>query len=408
MVRKLLLGTALLTALVIGNGAQAQISPPQRQPQGKLFERFDGSYGYVVGHDWMGQWQVAHERPQLWLGLVAANPQVANPDDIFPGDTLNVPVSLALLFPTAELENARNEKARGDALFHPAPTAPVTSTNRALWGIGLAMVLGGLLVYFIVMAVHSGRERQRIRRDPYSGPPIREGGLPTAEAAVDHFRDQYQRERGNLRVRQNVHYPATVSIQRIRAVDVRGPMLVDYANGAQERDLDRWTPAWECTLSDGSQRYSLTQCANDVRRGEGLVGLPATQVRARQDVPDVTPDRQVWPVVIETPEPAPAQQATPDVATDLPVFSSVRVTGPGRYVMHTPDNRDHIVDLGVIKGIKLGILAGIIFVEYKDGTRENIGRIVPESEPRTMAVAEGEGASSANAATAAAAGSTTT
>ncbi|MBI3956536.1 MAG: hypothetical protein HY340_00920 [Candidatus Kerfeldbacteria bacterium] len=396
MVRWLSLAAALLLAFVIASSdAQTLTSTADWRPNGTLFPRADGSYGYVVSdEDNVGQWQVAFGDPKLWLMLVQANPQLTDPNLVKPGQTLNVPFPLVKLFRIiAEVDAAGGPmpaKGAGPVVGASTPLPPVAHTadgNRMLWAI-LLTVIGTLAV--VGAALWYLRHWNRMR-SPYSGPPVREGGLPTADAAVAHFTDRYRTERGNLTVATDQTLPPRVSIEQIRAVDVRGPMQVKFADGPGPRNFPQWTPAWECRLSDATLLYTLTACGNDVYTGRGMSALPETQIRARQDVPVMTPQRQIWPTVEETPAPA-AAPVEPEPVLVIPDqvanYTSVKITGPSRYVLHTPDGRDLVVDVGVLGDVlTLGIDHDRIYAVVGPNRRV-FGRLAQADRPTTETTTE--------------------
>ena len=402
MVRRLCIGAVALALIVVSNGVQALDTP--------FFERSNGTYGYVVQeNDDLGQWQIALEDGKVWLELVKSNPQLADPDKVWPGDTLNVPPSLIRTFELLTAAKTASE-TRVPVLskLDTTATSAAVERNSFPWGTALLLlVIAGLAAFalyclwrrerdrFIRMANQAimDNENQRRLSDPYSGPPVRESGIPTSEAAEAFFAETYRSDRERLTVAQSNALPPTVAIERIEAVDVRGPMLVHYASGGpQERNLDRWTPAWLCRLSDGSVRIALMACANDVRAGHGGEPLPSTQIRPRQDIPSREVQRQVWPVATE--QTAPVETPT-EVSATIVDYTSARVTSPSRYVLHRTNGRETVIDLGVLaNAITLGIEGGTIYAIVGD-QRRTFGRIVEPVEETTVpspAVPAGDGA----------------
>ncbi len=399
MVRRLCLCAVLLASLVIASGAQAQTGHWYNTPQGELYQRSDGSFGYVVSpDDRVGQWQVAFGAPQLWLELVKANPQLADPDLITPGEELNVPTSLVRLFTLMRAAKATVNTPPAPPMSKPDMTAAPAEAKGSFpwWGYALLVIIALLIILWAVSLHHANRrltkaqsrhdefrraqqEREQLRRqaDPYSGPPVRENGLPTMEAAEAFFTETYRSQRESLTVADSSTLPPTVHIERIVPVDVRGPMSVRYRHQPQFRNLPNWTPAWQCFFSDGSFLIALMACANDVRAGGGFEPLPATQIRPRQDIPVREVQRQVWPVVAE--QTAPETDAIPSHGV---VCTSVKVSSPSRYVLHPENGRETVVELGVLcNWVTLGIEGETVYAIIGD-ERRVIGRIV---EPVTEA-----------------------
>lgn len=411
MVRKLCLCALMLAALlVVASGAQAQTGTLSRQPQGELFQRADGSFGYIVSpDDRLGQWQVASGAPQLWLELVQANPQLADPDLVRPGQELNVPPTLVRFFNIMKHEGNAPVSSRpvtqGDfpPAEPPAPAEAFRSNEFPWWGHVLFAIIVLLLIWLAVNSRRANRraeeavrraedaisesrrqDEQRRLADPYFGPPVREGGIPTVEAAEVFFAQAYRDEREAMTVARNNTLPPVVAIERIVPVDVRGPMSVRYRHQPEFRDLPKWTPAWQCFLSDGTFLIALMACANDVRSGGGYNPLPETQIRPRQDIPVRESNRQIWPLVPEgtTPEPT--------VPANLVECASVKVTSPSRYVLHPETGRETVVELGVLANwVRLGIEGDTVYAII-GGERRVIGRIVEavETEAKSADPAE--------------------
>ena len=411
MVRRLCLMVVLLAVLsVFVNGAQA-LQLPAQQPQGELYQRTDGSYGYIVStNDRVGQWQVAFGSPQLWLELVSVNPQLADPNRIYPGNELNVPPSLVRLFTIMKAADKASER---DYAWNPPPVTgvgstglttmpPVVASSRTPWELWAILALLGVIAVIVllwqratigrerrerheaaVLAQAEARqlERERVMADPFSGPPVREGGLPTIEAAEQFFAEAYQADRGNMTVAQSNRLPASIAIERIVPIDVRGPMLVGYHDLPRLRNLLRWTPAWQAFLSDSTFRISLMGCANDVRAGEGMRPLPGSQIRPRQDVPERIVNRVIWPEI--APSNVPAEIPTEIVPLQ---FVSVRFDGPMRLVFQ-PGGQ--VLDLGplVAQGVRIsvGVQNGDVIVD-NNGQRVVFGRIVGEQPAQSVPV----------------------
>jgi hypothetical protein len=372
--------------LLTVSGAMAQVA----SPQGTLFERVDGSHGYIVSsQDRLGQWQVAFGSANLWLELVDENPQLRDPDLIQPGDTLNVPPSLNRLFTILSNVDAAGGPmpAKGAGPIEPEVVIPTAPDEGFPWHTVLGILLS-LAAAILVIALL----RRQVRSDPYSGPPMREGGLPTTDDAVAHFANRYHGMRHVMTVAQNALWPPQVTIRGIRPVEVRGPMEVGYGSQDQSlwrrfwnwilgkgtrarRNLPNWTPAWECTMSDNSVLYALQACANDVYAGNGLSALPETQVRAREGVQPVEPHVQAWPEVTRI-EPTP-ELSVPDQVRE---YREVRIQGPNRFVLLPPEGDGRsIIDVDVLGGIlRLGIDDGNVVARTSDGSRV-IGRIVNRS-----------------------------
>lgn len=378
-----------LVLIVVSSGVQALEVP--------FFQRPDGTFGYVVQEsDDLGQWQIALGYAPVWLELVGSNPQLWNPDLIQPGDTLNIPASLARTFQLL----AASDAAKGlppVAIVNTVPMAPLAEKSQSLpksliFGIaGLITAVFILIIVLIMVSrgrkrVENDLERERLRREnerevhraaeqrrqlenPYSGPPVVKGGLPTIESAIQYFTEQYRTERRSMTVAESEKLPS-VTIERIIPVDVRGQMRITFNDEPALKDIPEWIPAWQCFLSDGSFRLSLMFCGNDVRRGEGMEPLPETQIRPRQDsTPSFTPETpvQVWPVAVP--------EVTPAAAPELPTFVSAKADGPRRYVLHAANGKETIIDLGILPDITLGIEGDEIFARIADQQRV-IGRIV--------------------------------
>jgi hypothetical protein len=414
MVRRLCLMVVLLAVLtVFVNGAQAQQLPVQ-QPQGELFQRADGSFGYIVStNDRVGQWQVAFGSPRLWTELVNVNPQLADPDKIWPGNELNVPPSLVRLF---AIMKAADKVGDVDYAWNPPQIPGVGSADKTTvppvvvssgipwWAWALLVLLAIALFLLLLQRSKLGWERRSNRTyreqidsaalrdaerreqermaDPYSGPPVRENGLPSSEAAEAFFAEAYRSEREGMTVARSNALPPSIVIDRIVPVDVRGPMMVNFANGPQQRNVERWTPAWQCFLSDGTFRIALMACANDVRAGHGGQALPGTQIRPRQDVPERIVQRQIWPEI--APSSVPAEIPT---AISPLQFASVRFDGPMRLVFH-PGGQ--VLDLGplVAQGVRIsvGVQNGEVIVD-NNGQRVVFGRIVGEQPAQPVPAA---------------------
>lgn len=412
MVQRWITAMLLLVTLVVASGVQVSAEPWVERPHGQLIQRSDGTYGYVVSDlDQVGQWQVAFGAPQIWVELVKSNPQLADPDYIKPGQTLNVPPSLVNLFHIVSESDAAGGPmpAKGVGLAQSVPetvvvakTAPETGGFPWLWLTLVAILIGTALallnsrrklrdrmqsaeqVFREREDLHRNAEQSRRYHDPYSGPSVRENGLPTAEAAAAYFAESLREQRERMTVLEDRALPPVVRIVRIVAVDVRGFMRVRFASGWQERNVLEWTPAWQAFLDDGTFLLTFWRCANDVKAGGGVEPLPATQIRPREDVPVYEPATpiQVWPPV---PEGQPvAASASADAVIDIPAdaetlaeYTSVKVTSATRYVLHTRDNRDVIIDVGPIPGITIGIEGAMINALVGD-QRRNIGRLVDD------------------------------
>ncbi|MFH1367016.1 MAG: hypothetical protein ABIH38_03435 [Patescibacteria group bacterium] len=359
----------------------------------------------------MGQWQVAFGSPQLWLELVAANPQLADPDVIKPGDELNVPASLVKLFRIiAEVDRTGDPQPVKTVPVIPFVVSKEKSSGLPVgWIFGIVFLLAAVIILIIMLAivrrgekraeddlerersrrenereVHKATEQRRERENPYSGPAVVEGGLPTIESAVKHFTEQYRDERRGMTVGESEKLPA-VAIERIVPVDVRGKMRVEFKDKPAFKDLPKWTPAWQCFLSDGTFRITLMLCGNDVRRGEGYSPLPETQIRPRQDgTPSFTPEtpRQVWPVVTETPAPEsskPESAVTEPAAKsdDIPKFVRATITDIGRIVLRKLGGGDDvIVDVRPIPGVYLCV--DDVQIIFRTGDKKTVFGILVE------------------------------
>lgn len=393
----------LLVAVVI-SGVQASANPVEMRPNGVLIERADGATYFVHDRDDAGLWQVAYGRSGLWVDLVAVNPQLSDPDRIYPGQEISIPESLVWFF---RLVAQSHNTSGSQSLIGAAPDTVVVPAAEVahrlpMWAMAALVALGIAAIVLLLCfqgarstaeqrleTIREQRQKEEERRktegqrrvaDPYSGPPVVEGGLPTVESADQFFTEQYRAERRAMTVAESEKLPS-VAIVRIIPVDVRGRMRIRYKDNPEHefRNLPNWTPAWQCFFSDGTFRLSLMICGNDVRHGEGMVALPETQIRPRQDgTPSFTPEtpRQVWPVVTEMPAPEP-EPAKPEPKADVPVFVWVKVTGPRRYVLHPKSGQEIIIDLNLIPEVTIGIENGDIFIQI--GTaRRVIGRLIEE------------------------------
>lgn len=413
MVRMLCLWVILLAVLLgVGGDVQAQVDALYQQPQGELFQRGDGTYGYIVSSDdRVGQWQVAFGSPRLWSELVKVNPQLADPDQIWPGNELNVPPSLVRLFMLMSASKATER----DWTWNP-PTVvsgltnpePVEATEWSFPFGGLWLLLAAFIAFLIYRYARSRertasdryyggriqglqeqaveadrRERARVLADPYAGPPVVEGGLPTPEAAMEHFTRAYREERNQMTVAQSAQLPVRVSVDRIVPVWVRGEMGVRQGGSSTpvRKVLERREPAWRAYLSDGSSRITLWRCGNDVYAGNGYDILPETQIEERTDLPSYTSPapQQVWPEVAPA---TPTEVPTPPTATPTTLeFTSVKFDGPHRLVFQ-PGAR--VLDFGplVAQGFRVAVSVqnGEVIVD-NNGQRVVFGRIVETPEP---------------------------
>ncbi|MFC1663109.1 LysM peptidoglycan-binding domain-containing protein [Patescibacteria group bacterium] len=365
MLRTCICAIALIV-IVVSSGVLAQ--------PGLFFERTDGTYGYIVQeNDDLGQWGIALGASDIWLELVDANPQLADPDLIVAGDTLNIPPTLVRTFEMLTAVDA----AGGPMPTKGAGPVPVVEAQTETNGFPLGIILAVLITALLAAIPLIWLRRRRIIADPYYGPPVHEGGLPTVNAAVDHFTQRYRNWRESLHVSRDRVLPESVTIASIRPVEVMGPMRIRYGGktGTAERNLRRWTPAWECRMSDNTVYYTLQECGNDVIVGNGMTAMPETQVRSRQSE-SFEPQRQVWPEVRDV-EPTPELEVPDEVA----VYQEVRVKSANRWVLLLGEGAEKIIDIGVLGGIlSLGIDGGNIIAKTDQGSKV-IGRIAEPTTP---------------------------
>lgn len=309
MVRRLCIFVAL--CVLIATQALAGL---RWHPNGELAPRPDGTFKYVVSeHDRVGQWQVAFGDVQLWSELVAANPQLANPDLVRPGDELNVPPSLVKLFriiaetdATSGVEPANPpvEAASAAAMGSTAGASASTSWNPwlALGLMALALFLAialrvktkhheALLAQVRESESRARRRRQRIRQNPYAGPPVVAGGLPTGHRAADFLVDTYRRRFPNPQGDAQ-----TVRLLRVEPRWYAGNNIrVGYAGDVtRRRDILRDQPGWRGVFSDATVIDVLERCANGLYSEVGGQ-LADDHTDLREGLPVLEPNRLVWP-----------------------------------------------------------------------------------------------------------------
>lgn len=388
MVRRLCICAVLLAAAIVMVSGEPAQSALRWRPSGTLIQHSDLSYGYIAGQgDKGGQWQVAWGNPRKWVLLVAANPQMANPDSLSPGDTLNVPPELVGDF-TEAVGPAQQTTEPAPTESGTIPTtnqATATATHGLPWWFWVLMTL--IAVFLVLSAVRAWNLRRTAYHNPYSGPPVRERGLPRPDDAVAHFTERYRSDRDSMSVAASRALPPTVRIEQIREVEIRGHLNIKYAGQPENewsvRDVREWVPAWECRLSDGTLMYTLTRCANDVRSGSGLSALPDTQIRARQAAMVVAPQRQIWPEVVD---PQPEREAPVEVPTEVLDYTDAKFTSPRRLVLHR-SGREQIIDVTLLAGmLSVGVEDGQVYA-LVNGVRRVIGCIA-EPDPNQPAVAE--------------------
>ncbi|MFH0952149.1 MAG: hypothetical protein V1838_03070 [Patescibacteria group bacterium] len=227
-------------------------------------------------------------------------------------------------------------------------------------------------------------DRRRERReaeelaDPYTGTPQVEGGILSAEEMARVASDRYREKRNGMTVEEEGKLEKMVSIVKVRAVSIIGEILVFYRGSKDpvRKVLDKWTAAWECTLSDGTKTYTLMGCGNDVLSGTRTELLPDTQVRDRivgdpivQEI-----DIPVWPADGSGEE---ADKTKPDEAVLVPHYRTVNVKTSTRYVCHQVDGKEQIVDVTIIPDAQLSIRGDEIYFSI-DSIERLIGKIIGE------------------------------
>ncbi|MFA6466330.1 MAG: hypothetical protein WCV71_00520 [Patescibacteria group bacterium] len=367
-------------------------------PEGGLYKLADGSGEYIVDDaDRLGQWQVAFGEKSLWAELVKSNPQLADPDMIIPGDKLIIPASLVRLFEFRRASlDAMVPTIPADTTVSPLPTTQAErSTAPALvrWMMAITVIMAVFTLAYLLgkgiqRAQHADAEDNRRQNeieegylrqmaDPYSGPDQAPGGILTAQTAAEHFARQYEVERNAMTVAESTKLPGQVSIDRIEAVDVRGPMVVSYAGGlSQQKNIPDWQPAWRCYLSDGTSSLTLMRCGNDVRVGTRTTTSEGGEIRLRQDIDPVDVDQQIWPPVDLNQQiwpPVVDQEPTLPVAEIAPEpgqYREIRVQSASRLVLLRRDGSQELLDMTLLGDlVAISIVAGKLVAQTSDHRR---------------------------------------
>ncbi|MFH0905330.1 MAG: hypothetical protein V1826_01235, partial [bacterium] len=157
------------------------------------------------------------------------------------------------------------------------PEVPGNSnSSRSSW----PLVLAGL---GLAGAAVVGTREYRKFRNPFSHPPMVEGGFPSMAEAGAHIATQYQGWRRSLPQSQQVALPENVTFTG-RVVDLRGDVEVEIPNGESgsrwvRKNIKDWTCGYEFRSDSGTVLYDLQRCGNGVRARNGMRSLSNTQVR---------------------------------------------------------------------------------------------------------------------------------
>lgn len=293
--------------------------------------------------DW-GLWGVSDGDEHVWVLLMKANPKIPNDRRMLPGYSVNIPQGIVMTedgravlieeavrseSPTAGRDTTQAVVARMEAL----QARQSRTLDALIWSL---VALLALLLITALIAMSRGtairrrddeiarlneqhgndvrqarqdgiaqerREReQRIRRDPYSGPPVLAAGLPTGPMAANFLIDAYRRQYPNP-----TDGDRNTALIRVEPTWVRGyNTLVGYAGDQlQPRDLMTEQPAWRGVFSSGVVLDVLQRCANGLFSEIGQQ-LSDDQVRPRQGIPVLDVNRLVWPELASQTAPVPA------------------------------------------------------------------------------------------------------
>lgn len=374
----------LLLATVTVSICDAQV------PKGGLYKLADGSGEYIVDDaDRLGQWQVAFGEKSLWAELVKSNPQLADPDMIIPGDKLIIPASLVRLFEFRRANlDAMVPTIPADTTLSPLPTTQAERSTAPNWPLWIFMAIVMVVILSYMAGAYHQRQRhseaettqrqaeivedhRRRMADPYSGPDQAPGGILTAQTAAEHFAWQYEVERNAMTVAESTKLPSQVSIDRIEAVDVRGPMVVSYAGGlSQQKNIPNWEPAWRCHLSDGTSSISLMRCGNDVRVGTRTTTEEGGEIRPRQDIAPVEFNQQIWPPVTENDQEQTELPTTHELSADLTQYREIRVQSASRLVLLRLDGSQELLDMTLLGDlVAISIVAGQLVAQTSNHRR---------------------------------------
>jgi hypothetical protein len=204
-----------------------------------------------------------------------------------------------------------------------------------------------------VDAVAQERERRqaRIRQNPYAGPSVVAGGLPTGNLAADYLVAYYRRRYPNP-----VGADRLVRLYQVEPTWVRGANLqVSYAGDVNRtRDLVTDQPGWRGVFSNGVVLDVLQRCANGLFSEIGQQ-IHDNQVARREGVLNTVVNRAVWPELVDQPTVAPQSPSVPPVvatvvSTEPPIPPILRTMLPVDDSL--PPNLVAVNELPVYDGIE--------------------------------------------------------
>ncbi|MBT4210057.1 MAG: hypothetical protein HOE19_04060 [Candidatus Komeilibacteria bacterium] len=395
----------LLVATVSICGAQV--------PEGGLYRLADGTHEYIVDDaDDVGLWQVAFGQKSLWAELVKVNPQLVDPNLIMPGDKLIIPEALVRLFEfrrapldtTSEETHLNGTEADTEATVVSIESEDKKSWNLPWWAWIFIACLVGLIARWWGSTgenqklsearrqehqEEAKREKQREHADPYHGPPVVPGGLPTPELAARHFAGEYQNRRGATTVDESAQQPERVTIDRIVPVEIRGQWCVADANSKEpvEKNIPDWEPAWQCFLSDDSWSVTLMMCGNDVWMGTRTTPMENGEIQPRQDMEAIEMNQQVWPIVTNE---EPDELELPDELNNL---REVRFKSNRQVVVLFHGDREQEnweIPAALSELVTLSLSEGQLIATTIDGTQRVLGVITDQPEADLQASLDNE------------------